>query len=172
MASASLCLGLDFGTSGARSAVIQGGNEVLWQGQAAYGEDGAMSWPDRWQAALYQLLEQIPVALRRQTGAIALDGTSATVLLCDAQGNPLTDPLLYNDDGGQSCLPQLAAIAPAQSPVLSATSSLVKLLWWHATLPSAVWQQARGMLHQADWLGFLLHGQFGISDYHNALKLG
>lgn len=28
------------------------------------------------------------------------------------------------------------------------------------------------MLHQADWLGFLLHGKRGVSDYHNALKLG
>jgi sugar (pentulose or hexulose) kinase len=27
-------------------------------------------------------------------------------------------------------------------------------------------------MHQADWLGFLLHGHLGISDYHNALKLG
>ncbi len=27
-------------------------------------------------------------------------------------------------------------------------------------------------MHQADWLGFLLHGQLGISDYHNSLKLG
>ncbi|PSB06402.1 carbohydrate kinase, partial [filamentous cyanobacterium CCP2] len=27
-------------------------------------------------------------------------------------------------------------------------------------------------LHQADWLSFLLHGKLGISDYHNALKLG
>lgn len=27
-------------------------------------------------------------------------------------------------------------------------------------------------MHQADWLAFLLHGKLGISDYHNALKLG
>jgi sugar (pentulose or hexulose) kinase len=32
--------------------------------------------------------------------------------------------------------------------------------------------QARYLLHQADWLAFLLHGKLGISDYHNALKLG
>jgi sugar (pentulose or hexulose) kinase len=32
--------------------------------------------------------------------------------------------------------------------------------------------QARYLLHQADWLAFLLHGNLGISDYHNALKLG
>ncbi|WP_448598451.1 FGGY-family carbohydrate kinase, partial [Thermoleptolyngbya sp.] len=28
------------------------------------------------------------------------------------------------------------------------------------------------LLHQADWLAYLLHGRLGISDYHNALKLG
>jgi sugar (pentulose or hexulose) kinase len=27
-------------------------------------------------------------------------------------------------------------------------------------------------MHQADWLAFCLHGQPGISDYHNSLKLG
>jgi xylulokinase len=32
--------------------------------------------------------------------------------------------------------------------------------------------KAKYFLHQADWLGFLLHGKLGISDYHNALKLG
>jgi sugar (pentulose or hexulose) kinase len=37
-------------------------------------------------------------------------------------------------------------------------------------LPS--FAKARYLLHQADWLGFLLHGKLGISDYHNALKLG
>ena len=37
-------------------------------------------------------------------------------------------------------------------------------------LPSS--SKARYFLHQADWLAFLLHGKLGISDYHNALKLG
>ncbi len=37
-------------------------------------------------------------------------------------------------------------------------------------LPS--FNEAKYFLHQADWLAFLLHGQLGISDYHNALKLG
>ncbi len=27
-------------------------------------------------------------------------------------------------------------------------------------------------LHQADWLAFHLHGKLGVTDYHNALKLG
>jgi len=78
-------------------------------------------------------------------------------------------PLLYNDGRGAMALERLSQIAPANHTVLSATSSLAKLLWMQE-LPSFV--NARYLLHQADWLGFLLHGKLGISDYHNALKLG
>ncbi|HHP7232169.1 MAG TPA: FGGY-family carbohydrate kinase, partial [Xenococcaceae cyanobacterium] len=53
--------------------------------------------------------------------------------------------------------------------VTSATSSLAKLLWWQQQ-PN--FTQGVYFLHQADWLSFLLHGKLGISDYHNALKLG
>lgn len=64
---------------------------------------------------------------------------------------------------------RLKNIAPPNHTVLSATSSLVKLLWM-MQLPSVT--KAKYFLHQADWLGFLLHGKLGVSDYHNALKLG
>lgn len=58
---------------------------------------------------------------------------------------------------------------PAGHLAASAGSSLAKLLWF-AEQPQI--EQARYFLHQADWLAFLLHGKAGISDYHNALKLG
>ncbi len=29
-----------------------------------------------------------------------------------------------------------------------------------------------GLLHQADWVAALLHGQWDVSDWNNALKLG
>lgn len=170
--SSSLFIGLDFGTSGARAAVINAHQDMICQLQASYSDRSATSWPQCWQTALFELLSQIPLSLRKQTQAIAIDGTSATVLLSDRSGQPLVEPLLYNDARGRSALSQLRAIAPPTSPVLSATSSLVKLLWWYGTLPPEVWRQAHKLMHQADWLGFLLHGQPGISDYHNALKLG
>jgi sugar (pentulose or hexulose) kinase len=66
-------------------------------------------------------------------------------------------------------LERLIPIAPAHHIVLSATSSLAKLLWMQQ-LPA--FPDAKYLLHQADWLSSLLHGQLGISDYHNALKLG
>ncbi|MGB3654849.1 MAG: FGGY-family carbohydrate kinase, partial [Rivularia sp. (in: cyanobacteria)] len=122
-----------------------------------------------WQTALFSLLEQISKESRQQITRIAINGTSSTVLLCDAAGNPVDAPLLYNDARGATMREKLKDIAPPNHTVLSATSSLVKLLWM-MQLPTLT--KAKYFLHQADWLGFLLHGKLGISDYHNALKLG
>ncbi len=162
-------LGIDFGTSGVRGVVIN--HEAGTEAQIK------SSWPDEadsdlataWETALFTLLAQIPENLRRKIKAIAINGTSSTVLLTDAAGKPVDAPLLYNDARGSVVLEQLRNIAPPHHNVLSATSSLAKLLWM---MQQPSFSQARYFLHQADWLGFLLHGYLGISDYHNALKLG
>lgn len=164
-----LYIGIDFGTSGARAVVID--VEATIHAQTRYPFEVSVSGTDTigWQTALFALIEQIPKELRREIRAIAIDGTSSTVLLCDAGGSPVDAPLLYNDARGVAALETLRAIAPPNHTVLSATSSLAKLLWM-SQLPS--FTEARYFLHQADWLAFLLHGKLGISDYHNALKLG
>ncbi len=119
---------------------------------------------------LFSLLQEIPLALRQNAQAIAINGTSSTVLICDDRGDPLDQPILYNDDRGKAVLDQVKAIAPANHTVISATSSFAKLLWWvEAQIKTT---GSSYFLHQADWLAFLLHGKLGVSDYHNALKLG
>lgn len=93
---------------------------------------------------------------------------------------PITPALLYNDARARSALPQVQAFAPPDSPVLSATSSLVKALWWQqaldidADIDADINARSRvsQLAHQADWLAALLHGRPPVSDYHNALKLG
>jgi D-ribulokinase len=163
-------LGIDFGTSGARAIVIdpQGTPEA---------EVAVTFAPDlqpealalTWQTLLQELIQQIPLKLRNQTRRIAIDGTSATLLLCDSLGQPLVPPLLYHDARAQNEVAILAAIAPPEQVVLSASSSLAKALWFSRQPEFA---QGRYLLHQADWLGCCLHGQLGVSDYHNCLKLG
>jgi len=142
------------------------------EGRIHFDEVPAGDLSKQWQWALQVLLLAVPLSLRREAQAIAINGTSGTVLLCDRSGKPLTEPLLYNDKRGQCVLPQLQGLAPSASPVLSATSSLAKLLWWQMNLEPCAWSQARYCLHQADWLAAQLHGQWGVSDYHNALKIG
>ncbi|MBF2072761.1 MAG: FGGY-family carbohydrate kinase [Synechococcales cyanobacterium C42_A2020_086] len=167
-----LSLGIDFGTSGARAIAIDPEARIQSQVKVSFGT--AADSPKHWQTVLFELLLHIPLAVRRQITAVAINGTSSTVLLCDAQGQPIDSPLLYHDGRGIVVLPQLQAMAPPQHPVISATSSLAKLLWWLQHRPEriAAAQSPVYFLHQADWLAFLLHGRLGISDYHNALKLG
>ncbi|WP_250123309.1 FGGY-family carbohydrate kinase [Chroococcidiopsis sp. CCMEE 29] len=164
-----LYLGFDFGTSGARSVVINNEASILAKADYAFEASQSEVMPTGWQTALFCLIEQIPLEVRQEIRAIAIDGTSSTVLLCDAVGNPIDAPLLYNDARSVAVMDRVRAIAPPNHTVLSATSSLAKLLWM-TQLPS--FNKARYFLHQADWIAFLLHGQLGISDYHNALKLG
>jgi sugar (pentulose or hexulose) kinase len=160
-------IGLDFGTSGARLALIDDSAKQLATTHVPFPAiaDGTLLWPN----ALNTLLGAVPPDWRANCRAIAINGTSATVLLCEADGGPVTAPLLYNDDRGAQVLNRVRAIAPLEHLVNSATSSLAKLLWWEA---QGLTKSGEMLLHQADWLGFLLHGQIGITDYHNALKLG
>ncbi|MEG4999795.1 FGGY-family carbohydrate kinase [Microcoleus sp. B4-D4] len=165
-----LYLGIDLGTTGARSTIIDSQGTIHCETEYTFANDRQSELPSVWQNALSAVIEQIPATIRNRVRAIALDGTSSTVMLCDTDGIPVCEPILYNDARGAAVTETLRAIAPDNHTVLSATSSLAKLLWWQegghgGTAPTV-------FLHQADWLAFLLHGKLGISDYHNALKLG
>jgi sugar (pentulose or hexulose) kinase len=166
-------LGIDFGTSGARAVVIDDESRILAAAEYAFPLGQGVSEPlsALWQRALFSLLAQISPEIRLSLKRILINGTSATVLLCDRHGEPVTEPLLYNDNRAIAIIESLKAIAPANNPVNSATSSLAKLLWWQTNLNHLDFSNLYFM-HQADWLSFLLHGQLGISDYHNTLKLG
>jgi sugar (pentulose or hexulose) kinase len=163
-------LGIDFGTSGARCSVIDDHAALLYTAQI----DLPPSEEDPkaaqvWREVLFDLIAGIPLPIRSILGAIAIDGTSGTALLCDQQGRPLLPPLPYNDDRALSEVEALADIAPPDHITLSASSSLAKLMWFSK---QSQFRSAHHFLHQADWLAAQLHGTLGMSDYHNSLKLG
>jgi D-ribulokinase len=158
-------LGIDFGTSGARAIAIDAEGQVLGEARVEY----LAQTPQAWRSALVQLFEQLPLEVCQNLVGIAIDGTSSTVMLCDRRGEPIGEALMYNDDRAAVVLDQIRDIAPPNHTVLSATSSLAKLLWLSQ---QRGFEQAHVLLHQADWVAFLLHGRLGISDYHNVLKLG
>lgn len=159
-------LGLDFGTSGARACVINDAKAVVHAQRVAYAAPDRQA-PKDWRTALLELLHGLPQDIAAQLRGIAIDGTSGTVLLCDADLAPVSDVLLYNDDRARQQAEQLRSLAPAGHTVLSATSGLAKFLWLTQHVA-----QAHYFLHQADWLSALLGGTAGVSDHHNALKTG
>ena len=160
-----LYLGLDFGTSGARAVAIDAQGQIVVQAHCSY---DIADWHS-WLRALYWLCASLPAPLRCRIAAIAIDGTSASVLLCDARNVPLAPPLLYHDAHAADQVKNIAAHAPIGHTAACATSSLAKLL--HLLQPPAA-KQARYFSDQASWLAAMLTGQPGISDYHNSLKLG
>ena len=162
-------LGIDFGTSGARAIAIDRLENIVASQKVSYDNISNRTLIQTWETVLYELIAAIPVKIKQDLKAIAINGTSSTVLLCDNRGKAIATPIIYNDDRGKSELDRIKSIAPQDSVAIGATSSLAKLLWWQK---QTYFKEARYLLHQADWLSYLLHGKLGISDYHNALKLG
>ncbi|MEO0854125.1 MAG: FGGY family carbohydrate kinase, partial [Cyanobacteria bacterium J06648_11] len=162
-------LGIDFGTSGARAIAIRSAEvpEVVADCRYPFPAVPDTQLVELWQSALLELLDRLPVDIRAQLQAIAINGTSGTVLKCDRSGYPLAPPLLYNDKRAAGLVSKLKDIAPARS--LSASSTLDKVLWLTRDEEHL---SDRLCLHQADWLASLLHGRAGVTDYHNCLKLG
>jgi sugar (pentulose or hexulose) kinase len=151
-------LGLDFGTSGARACVLEETEEIVFESRAAYADP---TNPLLWRKALFGLIEGLPAEIRAGLSALAIDGTSGTLLATDAAFDPVGPALLYNDG---------RAVEEAQSianPRFGPTSGLAKRVWLARHFPNAAF-----CFHQADWLATLLAGKGGITDYHNALKSG
>jgi len=171
-----LYLGIDVGTSGCRAVVI----DAQGQQVAAHHVPMVMSEPHGvrieqngwiWWKTVCQLLEGLgKLVSMDKIAAIAVDGTSGTLLLTDAAGNPLGNALMYNDARSEREASAIAAVAPAASGAHGASSALAKLLWLQNN--HRIHSNARHVLHQADWIAAQLSGTFGISDENNCLKLG
>ncbi|TGU97235.1 carbohydrate kinase [Mesorhizobium sp. M00.F.Ca.ET.151.01.1.1] len=164
-----LVVGIDIGTSGARAVAMRQDFSIAGQSAVRLDKFGQnprdpSAW---WQAVQAALTELISAVDRAAIRAIAIDGTSGTLLPVDADGRPLAEPLMYNDkvDDGD-ILAAIARAAPEASAAHGATSGLAKALRYQH-LPGIA-----AVLHQADWIAGNLSGCFDVSDENNALKTG
>ena len=183
-----LALGIDLGTSGLRLALVESPetNDPLWEAASPY--PGPFDNPASWHRGLTQLVWQIPVALRARVGALCVDGTSGTLLLCQTDGTlinsdhpcELSKALAYH----QACPEQssnASALAtcgpgPASAQAAGASGSLARALRLLGLAQDA--GRATGMnsglllRHQADWImgGLLGHWRYGEAG--NNLRLG
>lgn len=162
-----LYLGIDLGTSGARALVIDAAGAVVSEGKSAMADHGDnLRSPAIWWAAVQTALRAALSGIDPlQIKALAVDGTSGTMLAIDPKGRPLADGLMYNDachDG--DLLARIAAASPQTTAARGASSALARAVQLAALGPARV-------IHQADWIA----GQFSglwVSDENNALKTG
>lgn len=173
--SSPLYLGIDFGTSGCRLAIIDevGNKHGFYSAplppSVSSGSRIEQSPLDWWQILEDLVTKQLDNALKQRIVAIAVDGTSASLLLADRDGHALTPCLMYNDHRAIAQANYIGkTVSCAPSSVKSPSSALAKLLYFDK-------QHIKGAyyaLHQSDWISNTLMGKFGHSDSNNCLKLG
>jgi sugar (pentulose or hexulose) kinase len=171
----SAVLGLDLGSSGLRLALLQRGEagqpEVLEQASAY---PGPFADPRSWRQGLIHLVRCLPLERRRAVRAIALDGTSGTLLLCRADGSLLPGPLALALPYSLSCPEQgdaLAALGVA-GPAASVSGSLARALRLMGQAAAAGLGAELLLRHQADWLMGWLLGDWRWGEEGNNLRLG
>ena len=172
----SCCIGIDLGTSGCRGVAIDRQGNALAEASAllppslraapGHAEQEPADW---WQAVQVVLGDLISLLRPRRVAAVAVDGTSSTLLLCDRSGTPLGPALMYDDTRSRQSAERIDRVAPPRSAARGPSSGLAKLLHLIDTLKP---QGAVLALHQADWVLGRLCGRFGVGDWNNALKLG
>jgi hypothetical protein len=175
-----LGIGLDLGTSGCRAVAIDPDAQPIASASAGLpdpvrGTGGAVEQdPMLWWDAVVTVLRRIGRALAQHPApeggaALCVDGTSATLLLCCADGSPTGAALMYNDTRAGDEAAAIAGHVPEGSPARGPGSSLAKLLYLWRRQASA---RPLLALHQADWVIGRLRDQLGDSDWNNGLKLG
>lgn len=170
-----LYLGLDIGTSGVRSAVVDSDRSLVSIAREpmhpSKGDVSAETWWDTVSACL----DTQARALADQGGsmasirAAAIDGTSGTMVLVDDNARPVTPALMYDSSGFDDEASRIAACAPQDSIVRGSGSALARMLRLQSHDPD---RRARHLCHQADFILARLTGRPGLSDENNVLKLG
>lgn len=162
-----LFVGIDLGTSGARAAVIDHAGTLRATAKSAMADHGTdhrdpQVWWAAVETALTAALREVDAGAVR---ALAVDGTSGTMLGLAADGTPLGAGLMYNDPcTDQDILDAIARHAPPTSAAHGSTSGAAR----------AMLLARRGAVrvaHQADWIASHFSGLIA-SDANNALKTG
>jgi D-ribulokinase len=104
-----------------------------------------------------------------------VDSTSGTVLPVDAAGEPLHAALMYNDARSQAIVPDVRRSASDLEQRLgyafNASFALPKILWLRRERPAAC-ARTHLFVHATDFIVGRLTGDYGVTDYSDALKTG
>ncbi|NSX53531.1 FGGY-family carbohydrate kinase [Parasulfitobacter algicola] len=171
-----LSLGIDIGTSGIRTAVLNKVGDLISSQRVAHepqdpNQIDAMAW---WRSVVQCVRAQC--AVLREIGhspddimRIGVDGTSGTMVLTDAKLRPVTRALMYNSSGFEAEAAIIARHAPDTHITRGSNSALGRALRLQS---EDTGKSATHLLHQADFIIAHLLGRGGVSDYNNALKTG
>ncbi len=167
-----LALGIDLGSSGLRICLAEPCGASLVEETSPY--PTRLENPRSWVGGLELLCTRLPSDLRSRVGAIAIAGTSGTLLLCRPDGQPGPGALGLALAYHHCCAEQATAAAAlaAGGPAASASGSLARSLRLLAQAERSGETGPWLLRHQADWLMGWLLGDWRWGEEGNNLRLG
>ncbi|MGI8430388.1 MAG: FGGY-family carbohydrate kinase [Solirubrobacteraceae bacterium] len=175
-------LGFDLGTQSVRALVVSADGEVLAAASrplvSARNGSRHEQNPEQWWDALTvtgrESLASLPPKSSGKIGALAICGTSGTILLVDAAGDPRTSAIMYDDSRASEDAARANEVGGAAWEALGyqmqPTWALPKLLWLLREHGNAV-RRCR-LAQQVDFVIRRLIGRETPSDSSHALKSG
>ncbi|MBO0662078.1 FGGY-family carbohydrate kinase [Jiella sp. MQZ9-1] len=163
-----IAIGIDVGTSGARVAALDRQGALVDSVAERYPGGADRADPTSWWQAVSTCLDRLAAAMPLASiEALAVDGTSGTMLGLHADGRPAARPLLYDEPcPDEAIIAAVNAAAPAESPARGSSSALARAIF--LSRQDGVVRLA----HQADWIAAQITGAAPMSDANNALKTG
>ena len=130
----SIYIGIDFGTSGCRAIAINGKNSILAKARISLPESKIKNGhivqnPHDWWLACHLVLDNLLSQIYpEQVKAIAIDGTSGSVLLSNPDGSLVSEAYMYNDKNNLAEAEDIKQVAPTNSGAHGSSSGLAKCL--------------------------------------------
>lgn len=161
-------LGIDVGTSGVRIAAVDATLVVRAVAQVAMPAAGSVGMrvqqdPSIWWHATSAALRALDLA-GLDARALAVDGTSGTILEVHDDGSPAGLASMYADRADDEHVQRVADAAPPETAALGHASPLARALRFRTA--------GARLVHQADWIAAQFSGRFDVTDENNALKTG
>ncbi|GAB3010536.1 FGGY-family carbohydrate kinase [Niabella terrae] len=177
-----LFIGIDLGTQGLRVIVLDAAGAIVTSSEQGFPLSAKMREeqdPEDWWRHCLDCLEEIATRLtpaqRQQITAITVDSTSGTVLPVDQAGQPLHAAIMYSDQRSARQAKKCTEVARNHVKKgftgFSTSTGLAKMVWYMEQFPEAA-DKIYKWIHAADFITGKLSGQWGVTDYTNALKSG
>src|SRR5689334_21382815 len=176
-------IGIDIGTQGARVVLLdEVGQQLAAKEEVFPLSDSSREEqsPDLWWDCCCRLVPALIKEVKQQIQvdkikAVAVTSTSGTIIPLDRNFNPLHAAIMYSDprSGKEAAFCKEIALKEVKEgyTAFNASSGLPKMRWFLGQYPDRA-SKLYKFIHAADFIAGRLCGEYGVTDYTNAMKSG
>lgn len=176
-------IGIDIGTQGVRVVLLDEAGQQLCVREEVFPLNNSsreQQSPDLWWQGCERLIPAVLAEVEKsiqlsKIKAVAVTSTSGTIIPLGHDHNPLHPAIMYSDPRSgkeaEFCKEVAANEVKEGYTAFNSSSGLPKMRWYLTNFPEKVGEIYK-FIHASDFITGRLCGEYGITDYTNALKSG